>query len=611
MTVKTRLPFRQINAAFLSGFIAALALAPVAQARAPAAKPAAAKPAAAPAQTRAVSLDAVNAKLAELEANKGLAPEVKAKLVGFYQVAKERLEAAQTFDRTTADYGQAIAKAPAEIARLRQMLAQPAPKVKADEPAKLAEIPVSELEQGLADGQTALSALQAKLSDWEEQSRQQRERPAKARQELADARQNFDGLSADLKAAASGPATTDLAQAQRVALQAQHLARQHEIVMLEQELLSHDVRTEWLNLQREAAARDLPQAETSVKALEAAKADRQRYEAEQAKAEAERAEREALGKHPAVRALAEKNLELSRELTDTVDRTNKADTARDTKRKRAEQIEQDFESARQKLEIAGLSQALGQVLREQRRGLPDLSQYYSEAKERQKEVARVGLGALHLEEEHSQHGDIDGAVGRIMAAEVDPKLDAAQRGKIAEELRNLLKYKQLLTDRLEAADTEYLRTLGEQDFTERRLIDSAQKYATFLDERLLWIPSSRVFGLSTLRDLLSASVWLLAPSHWAEALRTLFSADPRGQSHWIAILAVLSFMALLGFQRQLKDRLAAISKLVVKPYSDRFGLTVEALAVTVLLPRPCRCSYGDWAGVCTTLLQTIHTLCVR
>jgi small-conductance mechanosensitive channel len=74
-----------------------------------------------------------------------------------------------------------------------------------------------------------------------------------------------------------------------------------------------------LQAQRELLARELPLVEGQLGALRDAIATRQKAEAEQARTEAERAEREALGKHPTIRRVIEKNATLSEELAATLD----------------------------------------------------------------------------------------------------------------------------------------------------------------------------------------------------------------------------------------------------------------------------------------------------
>ncbi|MCA1853758.1 MAG: hypothetical protein LC647_15605, partial [Beggiatoa sp.] len=352
------------------------------------------------------------------------------------------------------------------------------------------------------------------------------------------------------------------------------------------ELLSYDVRIALLQAQRELFVRELPLVEGRLGALRDAITARQKAEAAEAKTEAERAEREALDKHPTIRSVIEKNAALSTEVAATVDRLGQTQAARKAVEAEAQQIEKDFKGARQKIEIAGLSQALGQVLREQRRKLPDTRRYHQDSKDRQAEIARVGLGVLQLEEQRSASMDVPTRVRRLMDAEVDSSIPPEERGRIEAELQTLLNDQQAIYGRLSEAYTSYLRALGELDFAERRLIDGAQGYAAFLDQRLLWIPSARPLGVKAGEDLWSATLWLFSPRHWLQVLQSFTGAGARGASDLIFASLFLLALGLLGMQRRWQAKIEAVSAQVANPHSDRFVLTLQALSLTALTAAP-------------------------
>jgi potassium-dependent mechanosensitive channel len=219
-----------------------------------------------------------------------------------------------------------------------------------------------------------MAGVQSKQADLARLIQESQDRPAQARDELAAARQDLEAIERDLlKARAAPQGSPLLAEAERLMLQARKQARMNEIHKLEQELLSHDLRLKRLIAQRDQSTQEVALAESRIRQIEELIAKRRQTEAEQAQIEAKRAQLEAASKHPAIRKLAEQNAALSRELASVVDALGKATAKREATSRQLEQLEQDFQSARQKLEIAGLSQALGQILREQHRKLPELA----------------------------------------------------------------------------------------------------------------------------------------------------------------------------------------------------------------------------------------------
>ncbi|MGH8478912.1 MAG: mechanosensitive ion channel domain-containing protein [Gammaproteobacteria bacterium] len=550
------------------------------------AEPPASKPArAGPAEAQTVTLDLVQAKLAEIQGKKNLPDDLKTQLLNLYQLAQDRLEAAQEFETNAASYQQAIASAPGETKRIQGLLTEATAETPLEAEVKTPDVPVPELEHRLAQEEAHLTSLKDQLAEWDQQFHEQQNRPVKAREELTGAQHDLVGIDQDLKRAPNGEASPLLVEAQRIALRAQRQARTSEINLLEQEISSHDARMGLLNARRELAARDLLQSEARVNALRDAITARQRSEAAEARAQAEQAERDAMGKHPAIRRVIGENAALTKELADTVERLGKTNADRESAEAQAKQIEKDFQSAKQKFEIAGLSQALGQVLREQRRRLPDVSRYERATKKRQDEVARIGLGLLQVEEKRNAIKGPKTALRRIMM-EVDSAVPPKERSTIEDEMRGLLKDQRGLLDRLSEAYGSYLRALGELDFAQRRRIDAAQGYATFLDERLLWIPSAGAVGLQTVGDLGSATAWLLSPSHWLEAAQVFGWRDGREPQQLVLVGLLSVVMVLLALRRRLQARIEAISAQVAKPHSDRFLLTLQALSLTLLVAAP-------------------------
>src|SRR5207237_9514665 len=86
----------------------------------------------------------------------------------------------------------------------------------------------------------------------------------------------------------------------------------------------------------------------------------------------------------------------------------------------------------------------------------------------------------------------------------------------------------------------------------------------------------------------SALAWLADTAVWRDAGRTL-QADAMGTWH-LAAPAILLFGTLLITRRALRVRLSEIARLAAPIHTDRFGLTAEALFLTLLLA-------GFWPGV--------------
>ncbi len=541
----------------------------------------------------ALTIEQVRAQIKALESDEKLGDGLKTKVLDLYRQALSRLEVAQNHGVRAAAYKQAIEWVPAEVKRIQQALDESLMQPSDTTVIQLSkDTTAEELEQRLASEQADLTALKSKLAELDDQVREQQGRPAKARKALAQAKQKLEENEADLKAAPDAKPLQ--AKAQRTLLEANKRARLANISMLEQELLSYDTRVEWLSAQRNLTARQVSQAEKRVEELQDRVLERRRAEAETARSKAEETQLQAIGKHPAVRELAKRNAKLSREVAKAVASTEATTHARQALEGRVRQIEEDFQSAKQKLEIAGLSEALGEILRDQRKRLPNLRRSRRDAAKRKALIVEIGLNQIKVDDQLKALDEGKQNAEQMLAERVPAAMPPEKRREIKAEIRQLLKDQQKLLDKLVRAYSGLLRELGELDFQQQQLIDKAGEYAAFLDERLLWIPSGSPVGTKTLSDWAPATAWLLDPHGWISVAQALLRAAAHAPLQ--AILAVAMFVGLLRVRRRMSSELEAIAKGVHKAYTDNFLLTLHALLITLLsaLPWPTLMAFAAW-----------------
>ncbi len=221
------------------------------------------------------------------------------------------------------------------------------------------------------------------------------------------------------------------------------------------------------------------------------------------------AEKELSGKHPLIQALTRENIQYSRDLQAI---TAKIESYTEQKTKvdaQASEIDNDFKSAEKKISLAGLSPALGKILREQRRNLAIQDQFTLQSETIENETALTSLEQFKIEDKQKQLNDIDAGLQEMMAQQVDHKLPVEQRMMIQAELRVLLNSQKELLNKLAMAYTTYLRTLGDFDFARQQMVSQANKFATYLDENLLWVKSSDPVNPGYIAGLFHSTKWLI------------------------------------------------------------------------------------------------------
>ena len=413
------------------------------------------------------------------------------------------------------------------------------------------------------------------LNELEETLDSQTQRANLVRERLTSAKKRAMAIAEELLIAPPEDELPRLSEARRWALEHEALSLDTEIQMLEQELLSQPMRIDLLNAQRDMTTLKLRRLSEIVENLENLVVRRRGAEARIAIEETDETQRQAFGKHPVVQALAEKNALLSETLSEQAKSLEQVTNEENNTSEQAKRINDNFRLARQKLEIAGLSQALGQVLVEERRALPDSSVFLNAESRHRERVIDSSLRQILNQQERNQLRDIAEYVEDLVAWE-----PFYEREKLRAELLTLAETRRQLLDKAIAADDIYQRALGELDFARRQLFEATNAYDQFLDERLLWIRTGELPNWNTITTILQPLAIFLSKTHWQSLAESLFSWNANS---WILILGLILFTLLMIKSPQMRAALRDCGSKVGHIRHDRFTNTIKALGWTLLL----------------------------
>ena len=68
------------------------------------------------------------------------------------------------------------------------------------------------------------------------------------------------------------------------------------------------------------------------------------------------------------------------------------------------------------------------------------------------------------------------------------------------------------------------------------------EYADFLDGRLLWMRSSKIFGPGDFRNLPAAVFWMVSPNNWWATVKDIFTSFRRTRIIWVLGLLVAGIL---------------------------------------------------------------------
>ena len=524
----------------------------------------------------AVTTDVVKSLIDEVEASTSLDDGTRNTILELYRKSVTQLEAVNVYREATAQFADAIGTSSVEAADIRKDLAQrekeppPSPDIE--------DVTLASVEQRLSKEKADQVAVEAKLSELKNQIDKEQARPAAIRLQLEEAKREISEIESALLATSPAERIAELEKARRWARETRLEQLRAGILMLDQELLSQPMRLDLLKARRDLTEFNLARIRTAVEALEQT-ANRMRSEqTELAKSEARAAEEAAASKHPLVAELAARNTRLSEEIDQLADAIEGIEEQEAVAGAEAKRVEEIFNTTRQKIEVAGLSHVLGQVLLEQRRFLPDSKQFAREARDREDRIATVTLSQLQLEDEQSELRNIADYVKKLTA-----ELPQEEKASISEELGALAISRRDLIGKALDIHRAYLVAIGELDFSQRRLQDIVAQYNAFLDKRLLWIRSAQPAGIETAKAIPGQVAGLLSPTKWGELLATF--THQAASSPWI-FLTIIAATYLLYRRPRFKAGLLDSGRDVGKLTRDRLRNTLVAFGYVALLAIP-------------------------
>ena len=338
-----------------------------------------------------VNAETMNARLKEVESSAGLDDDTRASITEMINKALANVETERNNKATTEEYIRLRETAPAQTNAIRADLETQAsvpPEVKLS---VTRDSPFEDIERELLQEKANLAAVRAKHADLEGQLEASKTRPSVISAALIKTKQAREELESERKAPVREGELARLTEARGWAIDSRLASLRSEIHMLDQELLTLPFMVDLLEARRDREAVSIARINARVKALEVLSSYQGRAEAREAVAAADAAVEEAADKHPQIQQLAADNAELTREIAELASLLKRIGESDESVDRDAKRIEENYRQAREQLEVAGLSNVLGEVLGSQRQQLPDRGEQRRRLRELEGEQASMTL----------------------------------------------------------------------------------------------------------------------------------------------------------------------------------------------------------------------------
>ena len=435
------------------------------------------------------------------------------------------------------------------------------------------------LRQALDSTAGLVTQLHGELQRLNEEYQKQLGRPVQLRAEL-QALEAGGGTSTPVPTSEPGATEGELERrAREWSVEVQARLASARRALLEKELAAHPLQVDWLRAEMERSNQRLDGRMQDLKLLEERLALLRTREAEDTRQQMVLDDQRLEGLHPLVAELARRNLELSDLLVETSEKIANVSAATLQVNETMTSLGEDFDRTRQKIDVAGLSQALGQVLLEERRRLSAVSLADAQKLVSQKKIAEIGLRQIQHEEERQGLRSPRKAVEARLAG-----LPEGEAQSIRGQLSDLVEKRQGLLDRMVSADQSYLQAMSDLDFALRQVRDRIDVYRNFITERLLWIRSSQALDARLLGGVID-QIMVLADRTLLERL-----GKDLGRlltTYWLpVVVGGLVVVVLLRRRRQFRANLERFAQPLRRLTTDNFLTTLKALGVSALLALP-------------------------
>lgn len=523
----------------------------------------------------AITLSATRVALEAIEARTDLDDAVQQQLIEIYQRAMATLELAIQQEQRALQFEQQRQAVPGEREAIERDLAQGFEDTITVPPGASVEM----VRQSRDQAEASVRDAQDRLAQVERDQTFRAERRASIPNETVAAQSELEDVESELASAPPPDQPAELSSAIRSELLARQRLQRAILNANRNELANYDARAEVVPLRRQRAHRRLNARTEQLQRWEAALSE---AEAAAAQLEAEQARRSAAEASPAVRAIAERNLELIEQRTGPEGVASKIANLRvgyERLEAGLRRVASQYERDRQRVEAATGTGLTDARLRTQRMELTDPGELRGFLRRLRSELAITQRELADLEYERSTFLPIGQQIDRILN-EQPPGTDETTLAALRAEIASLLAEQRAQHDALVAAYREYDAWLVRVQDRLEPLLALTKRYIEFIDERILWIRSMDSIGARepsrvtrTFTALISADNWIVfLVETWRDVQRRPLPP----------LLVIFTLAMMLYWRARLLPGLKHIAERIGSISTDKIGLSTRALLITLL-----------------------------
>ncbi|MEW8240127.1 MAG: mechanosensitive ion channel domain-containing protein, partial [Candidatus Thiodiazotropha taylori] len=301
-------------------------------------------------------------------------------------------------------------------------------------------------------------------------------------------------------------------------------------------------------------------------------------QAKQARQQAEQIKQQLKSLPEPIKNIAQKNAQNRAELEELVYWEKRVSQKLQATQLQLEQISDDFEHSKQRVDVVGASQAIGKMLSRRRQALPSLQSYSRSSAERKQEINIATDRQIAIEEQLLAQGNLTEHVEQVTQP-LTQGVPEENADKLRKQVFSLLGARREALNELQKIYGRYITQLTSLDQAERQLLEVSESYVDYIDDQLIWISSGDLFDFLDFNQLKTGLARLMSPQEWLQAGSEITQAAKQRPGLSMSLLALL--MLIIWKQRNVTLQLPLLAKSTRKIRTDSIRLTLWALLLTL------------------------------
>lgn len=281
----------------------------------------------------------------------------------------------------------------------------------------------------------------------------------------------------------------------------------------------------------------------------------------------------------ALRSLQSRVTALVAEQSKLVSQETELDRVTEFVKRRTEEISRDRQRLQQIVELGGASAMVSSLLQKRRAVTAVPRDLTRQVLVYQEQLNDAALRQIELDEILRSSPDPNAEIERLL----DPVAEQERAELKVQAQQTLTRQRELVLD-LWKQYTRVITKLSTLESLTRQRLEVTRDYRTFIDDWLLWMPSTEIDSADQADRVTGALAWLVSEDNL-----DLLLADLRklpSQRGFVLFLWVTGLLLMLALRRRALATISNNARLIRKPRSDRFGLTLAVIAATLALALP-------------------------